>query len=258
MRFDILTLFPEMFSGPLGTSIIGKAQERGLLTVNLWNIRDYAQDKHRTVDDTPYGGGAGMVLRPDVLVRAIEAVRGDDSSVPVVYLSPQGRVFNQQMAVELAKLPRLILLSGHYEEIDERVRQHWVDWELSIGDYVLTGGELPAMVVVDAVARLLPGVLGDESSHQEESFQQGLLDYPQYTRPAVFRDLQVPEVLLSGHHEQIRRYRLKEALRRTLLRRPDLLQHRELSAEERQILKELEQEFSFEGRVNDNGCNQNT
>jgi len=254
MRFDILTLFPEMFVGPLSASIIGKARERGLLSVEVWNIRDYALDKHRTVDDTPYGGGAGMVLRPDVLVRAIEAVRGD-SPTPVVYLSPQGRVFNQQMAAELAKL-RLILVSGHYEEIDERVRANWVDWELSIGDYVLTGGELPAMVVVDAVARLLPGVLGDESSLQEESFQDGLLDYPQYTRPADFRNLHVPEVLLSGHHGQIRRFRLKESLRRTLLRRPDLLQRRELSAEEREILEELTQEYSCEGRANDSEYNQ--
>lgn len=256
MHFDILTLFPEMFAGPLGTSMIGKARERGLLSVEVWNIRDYALDRHRTVDDTPYGGGAGMVLRPDVLVRAIEAVRGS-SSAPVIYLSPQGRVFNQELAAELARLPRVILLAGHYEEIDERVRQHWVDWELSIGDYVLTGGELPAMVVVDAVARLLPGVLGDASSLEEESFQDGLLDYPQYTRPAVFRDLAVPEVLLSGHHEQIRRFRLKEALRRTLLRRPDLLRQRELSAEEREILEELIQEHSCEGRVNGSGCNQN-
>ena len=160
------------------------------------------------------------------------------------------------MAAELAKLPRLILVSGHYEEIDERVRANWVDWELSIGDYVLTGGELPAMVVVDAVARLLPGVLGDESSLQEESFQDGLLDYPQYTRPADFRNLHVPEVLLSGHHEQIRRFRLKESLRRTLLRRPDLLQRRELSAEEREILEELTQEYSCEGRANDSEYNQ--
>lgn len=252
MRFDVLTLFPEMFTGPLGASIIGKARERGLLSVEIWNIRDYALDKHRTVDDTPYGGGAGMVLRPDVLVRAIEAVRGD-SDAPVVYLTPQGRLFSQEIAAELAQLPRLILVAGHYEEIDERVRQHWVDWELSIGDYVLTGGELPAMVVIDAVARLLPGVLGTESSLQDESFQDGLLDYPQYTRPASFRNRQVPEVLLSGHHEQIRRFRLKESLRRTLLRRPDLLQTRALSAEESKILTELIEEHSCEGRVNGSG-----
>ncbi|HBN96209.1 MAG TPA: tRNA (guanosine(37)-N1)-methyltransferase TrmD, partial [Firmicutes bacterium] len=155
MHFDILTLFPEMFTGPLTTSILGKAQTSGLVTVDVWNIRDYALDKHKIVDDTPYGGGAGMVLKVDVLVRALEAVR-QDSEAPVVYLSPQGHVFNQEMATQLAKLPRLILLSGHYEEIDERVRKAWVDFELSIGDYVLTGGELPAMVVVDAVTRLVP------------------------------------------------------------------------------------------------------
>lgn len=251
MHFDILTLFPEMFTGPLNASIIGKARASELLTVDVWNIRDYAVDKHRIVDDTPYGGGAGMVLKADVLVRAIEAVRGD-TKTPVVYLSPQGRVFNQQIAAELAELPRLILLSGHYEEIDERVRQKWVDWELSIGDYVLTGGELPAMVVVDAVSRLLPGVLGDETSSQQESFQDGLLDYPQYTRPAQFRGMEVPEVLLSGHHEMIRRFRLREALRRTLLRRPDLLKRRELSTEERLILEELVQKYSGERRVNTN------
>ncbi|HBG00216.1 MAG TPA: tRNA (guanosine(37)-N1)-methyltransferase TrmD [Firmicutes bacterium] len=249
MRFDILTLFPEMFTGPLSASILGKARESGLVTVDVWNIRDYALDKHKIVDDTPYGGGAGMVLKVDVLARAIECVRGT-STAPVVYLSPQGRVFNQQLAGELARLPRLILLSGHYEEIDERVRQHWVDWELSIGDYVLTGGELPAMVVVDAVTRLLPGVLGDETSSQEDSFQAGLLDYPHYTRPAEFRGMEVPEVLLSGHHGQIARYRRKEALRRTLLRRPDLLKQKDLSTEERQLLLELAAECSAEGRVN--------
>lgn len=251
MHFDILTLFPEMFSGPLTASILGKARESGLVSIDIWNIRDWALDKHRIVDDAPYGGGAGMVLKADVLVPAIEAVR-DGSDAPVIYLSPQGRVFNQELAAQLAKLPRLILLSGHYEEIDERVRQHWVDFELSIGDYVLTGGELPAMVVVDAVARLLPGVLGDESSFQQDSFQDGLLDHPHYTRPAEFRGLSVPEVLLSGHHERIARYRLKEALRRTLERRPDLLAEKDLSTEECRLLEELAAEYSAEGRVNSN------
>lgn len=244
MHFDILTLFPEMFAGPLGTSIIGKAREKGLLSVDLRNIRDYALDKHAIVDDTPYGGGAGMVLKADVLVRAIEAVKGDEPA-PVVYLTPQGRLFDQQLAAELAQLPRLILLCGHYEEIDERVRQKWIDREISIGDYVLTGGELPAMVVIDAVARLLPGVLGDSTSAEQDSFQTGLLDHPHYTRPAEFRGMQVPEVLLSGNHELIRRWRLKESLRRTLLQ-PHYLQRKELSEEERQILAELEQEFGKE------------
>lgn len=251
MHFDILTLFPEMFSGPLDSSIIGKARANELLSVDIWNIRDYAVDKHKIVDDTPYGGGAGMVLKVDVLVRAIESIQGD-CDAPVIYLSPQGRVFDQKIATELAKLPRLILLSGHYEEIDERVRQGWVDQELSIGDYVLTGGELPAMVVVDAIARLLPGVLGDEASHQQDSFQDDLLDCPHYTRPAQFRGMNVPEVLLSGHHELIRRWRLGEALRRTWLRRPDLLKRKKLSTEERLILEELNKEYSGERRVNIN------
>ncbi len=251
MHFDILTLFPEMFTGPLTTSIVGKAQESGLVSIDVWNIRDHALDKHRIVDDAPYGGGAGMVLKVDVLVRALEAVRGD-SDAPVIYLSPQGKVFNQQIAGQLARLPRLILLSGHYEEIDERVREHWVDFELSIGDYVLTGGELPAMVVVDAVTRLLPGVLGDETSSQQDSFQDGLLDYPHYTRPAEFRSLAVPEVLLSGHHGNIERFRRKEALRRTLLRRPDLLEKKDLSSKECQLLEELAEEYSAEGRLNTN------
>lgn len=240
-----------MFTGPMSTSILGRARERGLLSVDVWNIRDYALDKHKMVDDTPYGGGAGMVLKADVLVRAIEAVQGS-CQAPVVYLSPQGEVFNQAKAAELAKIPRLILLSGHYEEIDERVRQEWVDFELSIGDYVLTGGELPAMVIVDAVSRLLPGVLGAEDSFLDDSFQDGLLDHPHYTRPAQFRGLDVPEVLLSGHHELIRRFRLKEALRRTLLRRPDLLEKKVLSTEEKRILAELIDEYSDEGRLNSN------
>lgn len=247
MHFDVLTLFPEMFGGPLKASIIGKARANGLLGVNVWNIRDFAYDKHRIVDDAPYGGGAGMVLKVDVLARAIEAVRGH-SQAPIIYLSPQGEVFDQQIATELTNEPRLVLLCGHYEEIDERIREHWVDRELSIGDYVLTGGELPAMVVIDAVARLLPGVLGDATSSEQDSFQDGLLDYPHYTRPASYRGLDVPEVLLSGHHELIRRWRLKEALRRTWLRRPDLLNTKELSTEELLLLREIEEEYSAEGR----------
>lgn len=245
MHFDILTLFPEMFTGPLQASIIGKARENGILSVDVWNIRDYALDKHAVVDDTPYGGGAGMVLKADVLVRAIEAVQGDGGA-PVIYLTPQGETFNQKIAGELAALPKVILLCGHYEEIDERVRQKWVGRELSIGDYVLTGGELPAMVVLDAVSRLLPGVLGDQASIEQDSFQDGLLDHPHYTRPASFRGLDVPQVLLSGHHELIRRWRLKEALRRTMQRRPDLLKQKKLSEEERLILDELAQDLGEE------------
>lgn len=247
MRFDILTLFPEMFSGPLRTSILGRARESGLLSINLWNIRDYALDKHRVVDDTPYGGGAGMVLKPDVLVRAIEDVKGN-STAPVIYLSPQGRPFDQLKAQELAQMSRIILLCGHYEEIDERVRVGWIDEEISIGDYVLTGGELPAMVIVDAVSRLIPGVLGHDDSAQQDSFQEGLLEHPHYTRPAEFRGMTVPDVLLSGHHEMIKRWRLKESLRRTLIRRPDLLEKKSLSAEEQMILEELRNEELNERR----------
>lgn len=247
MQFDVLTLFPEMFGGPLKTSIIGNARANNLLGINVWNIRDFALDKHRIVDDTPYGGGAGMVLKVDVLATAIEKVRGN-SKAPVIYLSPQGERFDQKIANELASEPRLILLCGHYEEIDDRVRTHWVDRELSIGDYVLTGGELPAMVVIDAIARLLPEVLGDATSSEEESFQNGILDYPHYTRPASFEGLDVPSVLLSGHHELIRRWRLKEALRRTSLRRPDLLDKKELSKEEFELLREIEEEHSGERR----------
>lgn len=243
MRFDILTLFPEMFSGPLEASIMGRARQKGLLSVNVWNIRDYALDKHRIVDDSPYGGGAGMVLKADVLARAIEAVQ-EQSEAPVLYLTPQGEKFKQSTAQKLAELPALILLCGHYEEIDERIRLKWVDLELSLGDYVLTGGELAALVVVDAVSRVLPGVLGDRESFQQDSFQDGLLDCPHYTRPANFRGLAVPEVLLSGHHELIRRWRLKEALRRTWLRRPDLLEQKQLTEEESLILRELLEEYS--------------
>ncbi|HHY10878.1 MAG TPA: tRNA (guanosine(37)-N1)-methyltransferase TrmD [Firmicutes bacterium] len=247
MHFDILTLFPEMFAGPLDTSILARAKSQGLLSIDVRDIRDYALDKHRSVDDTPYGGGAGMVLKADVLVRAIEDVKGE-TEAPVIYLSPQGELFNQELAQKLARAKHLILLCGHYEEIDERVRQGWVDRELSIGDYVLTGGELPAMVVVDAISRLLPGVLGDAASLKQESFQDGLLDHPHYTRPFEFRGRTVPSVLLSGHHEMIRRWRLKEALRRTWLRRPDLLEKKKLSKEEKNILAELKKENIRERR----------
>lgn len=247
MRIDILTLFPEMFDGVLGTSILGRAQSAGLLTVQAWNIRDFAFDKHRTVDDVPYGGGAGMVLKPDVVTACLEHVKAVNPG-KVVYLTPQGSVFDQVKAESLAQEASLILLCGHYEGIDQRIRDGWVDKEISIGDYVLTGGELPAMVVIDAVARLIPGVLGDEASAREDSFVNGLLEYPHYTRPAEFRGRQVPPVLLSGNHEMIRKWRLKEALRLTLKRRPDLIERRLLSDEERQLLREVLKEECNEGR----------
>lgn len=247
MRIDILTLFPNMFAEILGSSILGRAQQRGLLTIQVWNIRDFALDKHRVVDDTPYGGGAGMVMKPDVLVACIEHVKTINPGM-VIYMTPQGIPFTQRQAEKLAQSENLILLCGHYEGIDQRVRDGWVDLEISIGDYVLTGGELPAMVVIDAVARLIPGVLGDERSASEDSFAHGLLEYPHYTRPAEFRGRKVPEVLLSGNHELIRKWRLKQALLRTMQRRPDLLAARQFNQEELQLLDEIARESRTEGR----------
>jgi tRNA (guanine37-N1)-methyltransferase len=227
VRVDILTLFPGMFVGPFDESMLKRAREAGLLQLNLVDIRDFATDRHRTVDDTPYGGGPGMVMKPGPIFAAIEAVRSADSRV--ILLSPQGRLFEQAMAIELSTLPHLVLICGHYEGVDERVREHLVDEELSIGDYVLTGGELAAMVLVDAVARLLPGVLGAGDSIVEESHSSGLLEYPQYTRPAEFRGWRVPDILLSGNHAEIARWRRRRALERTRERRPDLLRPEHLA-----------------------------
>jgi tRNA (guanine37-N1)-methyltransferase len=242
MRWDILTLFPGMFAGPLSESIIRRAVERGLVEIVLHDWREQATDRHRTVDDTPYGGGAGMVLQAPPLVRAVESALGDDlGRVPVVLLSPAGRLFTQQVAEELSRQPRVALICGHYEGFDERVRDLVVTDELSIGDYVLTGGELAAMVLVDAVTRLLPGVI-DAASVAEESHTSGLLEGPHYTRPLAFRDLGVPPVLLSGHHANIARWRRREALRRTLRNRPDLLETAPLTAEDRRWLAELQSE----------------
>jgi len=223
MTIDVLTLFPEMFRGILAESILKIAQEKGLLTVRLHNIRDYAQDKHHKVDDRPYGGGPGMVMTPQPVIDAVDAVRGDDPDAKVVILSPQGRVFNQGVAGELAGEGRLILICGRYEGFDERILLFLKPLELSIGDYVLSGGEIPAMVIIDGIARLLPGVLGDPESATHESFQGGLLDFPQYTRPAEYRGLKVPDILLSGNHAEIERWREEQALKRTKLRRADLL-----------------------------------
>ena len=220
MRIDILTLFPGMFSGPFAESIVGRAQDRGIVQIELTDIRSFATDRHRTVDDTPYGGGPGMVMKAPVVADAIESVRGDDARV--ILLSPQGRVFTQSVAHELAELPHLVLVCGHYEGIDERVRELLVDDEISIGDYVLTGGELPAMVIVDAIVRLLPGALGDDTSSSDESHSDGLLEYPHYTRPPEFRGLPIPPVLLSGNHAHIAQWRRYQSLLRTRTRRPDL------------------------------------
>jgi tRNA (guanine37-N1)-methyltransferase len=221
MKIDVLTLFPAMFAGPLDESIIKRAREAGRLDLNIHNLRDYAHDRHRTVDDRPFGGGPGMLLKPEPIFEAVESLKRDKTRV--VLLSPAGRVFNQAIARELAQSEHLLMISGHYEGFDERVREHLADDELSIGDYILTNGGLPVMVVIDTVARLLPGVLGDEASAQEESFSHGLLEYPQYTRPAEFRGLKVPEVLLSGNHAEIARWRADQARVRTGERRPDLL-----------------------------------
>jgi tRNA (guanine37-N1)-methyltransferase len=236
MKIDILTLFPEMFVSPFNESIIKRAIERELVTVNITNIRDYAQNRHMQVDDYPYGGGAGMVMKPDVISRAIDAVASAASHV--IYMSPRGKCLTQNKVVDLSRKENLVLLCGHYEGIDERVLTR-VDEEISIGDYILTGGEIPAMVLVDAVVRLVPGVLGDEESSVDESFSDGLLEYPQYTRPPEFEGETVPDVLLSGHHENIRLWRKRQSLRRTLLTRPDLLLARQFSDEEKAILEDI-------------------
>ncbi|MGO0061757.1 tRNA (guanosine(37)-N1)-methyltransferase TrmD [Brevibacillus fluminis] len=241
MRIDILTLFPEMFHGVLGSSILGKAAEKEIVSFHVTNFRDYSESKHGTVDDTPYGGGGGMVLKPDPLFRAVEAVSGD-AKPRVILMCPQGKPYHQKMAEELAKEEHLVFLCGHYEGYDERIREHLVTDEISIGDYVLTGGELGAMVVVDSIVRLLPGALGNQSSAVTDSFSTGLLEYPHYTRPAEFRGWKVPDILLSGHHANIERWRLKESLRRTLARRPELLERIELTEEMKKLLREIREE----------------
>lgn len=233
MQFDVLTLFPEMFE-PLNESIIGRAKEKGLININLINIRDFSKNKHKKVDDTPYGGGAGMVMMPEVVYDAYKSL--DSKDAKVIYMSPQGQKLNQKKVVELSKEKHIILLCGHYEGIDQRVIDEIVDEEISIGDYVLTGGELPAMIVIDSVSRYIDGVLKDDST-KEESFSEGLLEYPQYTRPEIFNGKQVPEVLLSGHHENIDKWRREQSLINTKKKRPDLLENIELSEKDKRILE---------------------
>ena len=234
MKFDVLTLFPEMFNC-LNESILGRAIEKDLININLINIRDFSKDKHKKVDDTPYGGGAGMVIKPDVVYDAYQSVK--DENAKVIYMSPQGKVLNQEKVKSLSKEQHLILLCGHYEGIDQRVIDEIVDEEISIGDYVLTGGEIPAMVLIDSVSRYIEGVISSESTN-EESFSNNLLEYPQYTRPEVFMGESVPPVLLSGHHGNIDKWRREQSILRTAKKRPDLLKNAELTQKEKNWLRE--------------------
>jgi len=244
VRIDILTLFPDMVEPVLGQSILKRAQEKGLLSVRVRNLRDFTLDRHKVADDIPYGGGAGMVMKAEPILRAVEALREEaclaGGEIRLLFPSPHGRPFTQDYAGELAREHRrLVILCGHYEGVDERVRTALSPEEISVGDYVLTGGELPALVLVDASTRLIPGVLGDPESLAEESFSDSLLEYPHYTRPAEVRGMGVPDVLLSGNHEAIRVWRRKQALRSTYLRRPDLIRDRALSEEDRRLLNEI-------------------
>ncbi|AFC31906.1 TrmD [Paenibacillus mucilaginosus 3016] len=241
MRIDVLTLFPAMFDGVFSSSILGKARDKGIVSLNTVNFRDYANNKHNTVDDYPYGGGGGMVLKPEPIFSAVEGITEgltSDRKPRVILMCPQGQNFNQKLAESFAEEEHLIFICGHYEGYDERIREHLVTDELSIGDYVLTGGELPAMVVIDSVVRLLPGVLGNEMSAVTDSFSTGLLEYPHYTRPAKFRDWEVPDVLISGHHKNVDEWRRRQSLMRTWAKRPDLLENVELTPKERKWFDE--------------------
>ena len=239
MRFDVFSLFPEVFNPYLNASILKRAQDLKALEVHTHNIRDWTTDKHHTTDDTPYGGGGGMVMKPEPVFAAVEGILGAPPCCPVILLSPQGRTFSQKIAFELAEQPHLALLCGRYESVDERIRQHLATDAISIGDYVLTGGELPALVVIDAVTSLLPGVLGDPEAPLDDSHATGLLEYPHYTRPPEFRGWGIPDVLLSGNHAEIARWRRQESLRRTLLHRPDLLSQAVLTQEDLAFLASL-------------------
>jgi tRNA (guanine37-N1)-methyltransferase len=246
VRIDLVTIFPRLCDGPLGEGIVRRAIDGGLVDVRVHDLRDYTSDRHRSVDDVSYGGGPGMVFKPEPLFRAVDAIRDEAAIDTVVLTSPQGRRFTQREAARLAALDHIVLLCGRYEGVDDRVREGLATEELSIGDYVLSGGELPALVIVDAVVRLLPGAVGDGESVAVDSFSRGFLDYPHFTRPAEFRGWRVPEVLLSGNHAEIRRWRTREALARTLALRPDLLPDAELDSEEREILRALLEERGAE------------
>jgi tRNA (guanine37-N1)-methyltransferase len=243
MQFEVFTLLPQVFPPYLESSILKRAGARGLIEVRLHNLRDYAHDKHHTTDDLPYGGGGGMVMKPEPVFEAVESVLGEaallEMTLPVILLTPQGRVFNQAIAQELSLYPRLALLCGRYEGVDERIREHLVTDEISVGDYVLTGGELPALILIDAVARLLPGVLGDPGGAEDDSHSMGLLEYPHYTRPPEFRGWKVPQVLLSGDHGKIEKWRREQALKRTFEKRPDMLDQADLNASDRELLDRL-------------------
>ncbi len=239
MQFDVFTLLPEIFPPYLDSSILLHARQRGLLEVRVHNIRDYTHDRHHTTDDVPYGGGGGMVMKPEPVFEAIESILGVPARCPVILLTPQGRVFSHEVAAELAQHDQLALLCGRYEGVDERIRLHLVSDEISIGDYVLTGGELPALILIDAVARLLPGVLGDPTGAADDSHASGLLEYPHYTRPPEFRGWKVPEVLLSGNHAQIEKWRHAQSLSRTWKKRPDLLEDLDLNEADRNLLDQI-------------------
>lgn len=243
MQFDIVTIFPAMVEAPLKEGVIGRASDRGLIVFRVHDLRSFTDDRHHVVDDVAYGGGPGMVMKAEPFFRAVERIaEAHGAPAAVILPTPDGRLFDHAAAGRLARLPHIVILCGRYEGVDDRVRRHLATEEISIGDYVLTGGELPALVIADAVARLVPGVVGDEESVARDTFARGLLDYPQYTRPAQFRGMDVPPVLLSGHHAEIERWRHREALRRTLLTRPELLERAELTDEDRRVLNELRQE----------------
>jgi len=239
MRFDVFTLFPEVFPAYLDASILNRARDMGHLQVDVHNIRDWATDKHQVTDEPPYGGGGGMIMKPEPIFTAVEEVLGQPSSCPVLLMTPQGKLLDQKLAQNLASNNRLAIIAGHYEGIDERVREHLVTDEISIGDYVLTGGELPALILIDMLTRLIPGVLGDPMAAENDSHASGLLEYPHYTRPEEYRGWKVPEILRSGHHARIDRWRRNQSLRRTQERRPDLLENFELTDEDREFLDDL-------------------
>lgn len=239
LKIDVITLFPGIFLSPLSESIIKRAVDKKLIEIRIVNLRDYALDKHKVTDDYPFGGGGGMVLKPEPVFGAVEDMKGNDSEARVILLSPQGKLFSQEVAEELSKQKHIILICGRYEGVDERVREYLVDDEISIGDYILTGGEIPALVIMDAVTRLIPAVLGNESSRINESFSSGILDYPDYTRPAIFRDKKVPEVLVSGDHNKINIWRRQQALRKTYEKRKDLLEKASLSIEDEEYIEKI-------------------